>query len=154
MSMSNKQAEFVGFLILAAGGYGLYKGYEWLQKPSINVTSLGLIRLVSCNYQGDFMGGYGYDCVVHNYASDLRQPQMTCASFDEASRLIGSPDEVGDLALSHAALSPGEERVVRVYFNEKAKQGVCSETGDIPNLSELQRDPQYKSSGMYSELQL
>jgi hypothetical protein len=150
-----KQHEIVGLLIGAAVCYGLYRGYEWVVRPSLNVTSLGMIRLVSCDYQGDFVGGIGYDCVVHNYSNGLRNPQMSCASYDDANRMIGAPDQNTNLALSHTPFNPGEERVIRVYFADKTKRAVCSETGDFPLLDELDRDQQRNiSAGIVSELHL
>lgn len=92
--------------------------------------SLGYVRFSSCTYKGEFIGGIGFDCVVRNYADELRLTRMSCGSYDDQDRLIGRPDTVG--ALTNTLLRPGEERIVRIYGAENGSTIVCSETGDFP----------------------
>jgi hypothetical protein len=103
-----------------------------------SMTTLGLVRFQSCKYQGAFVGGAGYDCVVKNVSRD--DPRGTsnvrCAGFDAGDRMIGGPSLANELY--GQVMGPGEERVIRLYLPENASVAVCSETGDVISPSRLQ----------------
>jgi hypothetical protein len=132
----------------------LYYGYQALaygynailshEGPS-QLISIGVARFDSCKYQGDFVGGAGFDCTIKNFSSDEPRSvgRTSCAGFDSSDRLIHSVDQVLDL--NRAVMQPNEERVVRVYAPESSTTLVCSENGDI--------GPPGKLAGMVAELQ-
>lgn len=132
----------------------MYYGYEALayvcnaifshEGPS-RLISIGVARFDACKYQGDFVGGAGFDCTIKNFSSDEPRDvgRTSCAGFDSSDRLIHSVDQVLDL--NGAEMQPNEERVVRVYAPESSTTLVCSENGDIGSPRQL--------SGMMSDLQ-
>lgn len=134
------------FLIGLFGFLPVYYGFVGVQRlfsgsfhdgPSHLVT-LGLVRFQSCSYQGSFVGGAGYDCVVKNVtAADPRDVGNThCAGFDGSNRMVGGPLLANNLY--GQVMGPGEERVIRMYLPENAVSAICSETGDIIPPAQLQ----------------
>ncbi|MCI0559462.1 MAG: hypothetical protein MN733_13290 [Nitrososphaera sp.] len=88
------------------------------------VITLGYVRPVTCDYEGDFVGGAGYECVMRNFHSMPSEVDMECASYDNQGRMIGSPDGVP--GLGDVVFNVGEERIARLYFNPKASLSICA----------------------------
>jgi hypothetical protein len=95
------------------------------------LVSLGRARFQSCDYQGSFVGGAGYDCIVKNVSTTEPRAvgNLACGGFDRGDRLIGSVQQALDLY--GAVMAPQQERIVRIYLPEKSASAVCSDTGDI-----------------------
>ncbi|ULU23171.1 hypothetical protein [Dyella terrae] len=111
-----------------------------------HVTSIGMVRLTSCEYVESY-GDHtmGYKCVAKNWADEPSRPRAQCVSFDDHGRLIGSAMSIR--SLSGETLGPGEERVVSLILQESAKYAECSDNGDIftwdslmKNKADLEKD--------------
>ena len=126
-----------GLIIFLLICFLLYKGYEWIFKPSITLISLGSIRPVSCDFEGERLGGNMYSCTVRNFSNEPMQTSMSCASFDKSDRMIESPGKIA--GLYETFFNAGEERIVTFFFNEKASTAECSQNGGIVHIQEANR---------------
>lgn len=115
------------------------------------MVSLGVARFISCEYEGTFVGGAGFRCVIKNTSNQMRDVSVaSCAGFDDSDRLIDSPQNV--LALYGPMMRGGEERVIRLYVPETSSVAVCSETGDLGSPSQLSSVlPDFRKNNLVSE---
>jgi hypothetical protein len=139
-SMTVVAVLYYGYQALAYGYNALFSH----EGPS-QLISIGVARFESCKYEGSFVGGSGFDCIIKNFSSDEPRAvgHTSCGGFDGSDRLIHSVDQVLDL--NGAEMQPNEERVVRVYAPESSTTLVCSENGDIGSPRRL--------AGMMGDLQ-
>lgn len=92
------------------------------------VIAFGYIRPVSCTYEGDFLSGAGYECVMRNFSDSPRKSDINCISYDEQGRIIGRAKT--GAGLTRIVFNAGEERIGRLYFYPKASLAACA---DIQN---------------------
>lgn len=118
------------------------------------VISFGYVRPISCRYEGEFVGGSGYQCVMRNQSEGLREVTMECASYDGHGRMMGGATHA--VGLHRAVFNPGEERISRLYFDPNSKSAVCVDVrGSIPAYQEaLKMAEALQSRGIVSELAL
>lgn len=110
-------------------------GCDLISSGPSKLIAFGHTRPVSCSYEGSFLGGAGYDCVVRNHSEAIRKVSMECASFDANGRMMGSTDRVA--GLHNAKFNPGEERINRFYFHKDSKVAICSEIrNSIPTVED------------------
>ena len=131
-----KHTTLASRLLLAMGGFLMLAACDALDPHSPErAIALGYVRPITCAYQGHFLGGDGYDCVVKNLGEHMREVKFACASYDDQNRQIGSTERSG--SLYHEVLQPGEERIARLYWHEKSALGICSDIGEVPPLAEV-----------------
>lgn len=105
-------------------------------KGPSKVISLGFVRPVSCTYQGDFLGGAGYECIMKNYSDGPRKSDIECNSFDEQGRIMGRAKN--GKGLTRIVFSAGEERVGTLYFDPKASLAACADVeNSIPPYADV-----------------
>ena len=149
-------------LVLAAAATLTLSGCDDIQKALFGsrgpaqVISFGLVRPVSCRYEGDFLGGAGYECVMRNHSDGSRETNVECASFDAEGRMMGRPQN--GAGLTRIVLSGGEERIGRLYFDRNAAVAACFDfENSVPPYSEimqLKSDPKMLAANLVSELPL
>lgn len=125
-------------VLLIIAGFFIYKSDFW-SRSSPEVVSVGVVRLVSCEHKGSFLGGVGYDCVARNFENmPIKVAGLVCASYDSSERMLGQPNQVYDMRES--AFGSGGEKVVRFYHHEDARRVVCLQNEDeIPGLERLNK---------------
>lgn len=142
-------------ILSLSGCEEIQKQLQGSRGPS-QVISFGFVRAVSCEYEGEFVGGAGYSCVMKNYSSDPRKSDVECASFDAEGRMMGRAQN--GAGLTRVVFNGGEERIGRLYFDPKATTAACFDIeNSIPPYDELMKwrsDPKLLAAGMVSELAL
>lgn len=152
----------LAILVFAAIAALMMSGCDDIQKVLFGsrgpaqVISFGLVRPVSCRYEGNFVGGAGYECVMRNHSDSFRETNVECASFDAEGRMMGRPKN--GAGLTRIVLNGGEERIGRLYFDPNAALAACFDfENSVPTYNEiiqLRSDPKMLAANLVSELPL
>lgn len=137
-------AGLVGLAFFLGTGYAIYMGYEWVTYQPIELTSLGGVRIYSCEYKGVRLGGKMYSCFVKNQTDEPVKVEASCGSFDKSNRLLGRSESISEL--SGVVFRPSEERVVNVFFPEDATRAECIDNGELYGISDVDRNIQKLTS--------